>query len=53
MKKFKIKTKKYKNIFLILLLIFAFTLDSYSDHVRKIENEQEESKLGYFLSDGK
>lgn len=53
MKKFKIKTKKYKNIFLILLLIFAFTLDSYSDHVRKIENEQEENKLGYFLSDGK
>lgn len=53
MKKFKLKTKKYKNIFLILLLIFAFTLDSYSDHIRKTEKENEESKLGYFLSDGK
>ena len=51
-KKYKKKTSKYKNIFLILLVIFTFVLDNYSNYTRESQNK-EEDKLSFYASFGK
>lgn len=46
----RLKYKKYKNIYLILLVIFTFVLDNYNENVIKNLDNNDGEKFSYFVN---